>query len=128
MGRNSKHTLAFTRPRRSGRHGGSQATLVLGDRTFRVPAAAVETPGKMIKHSSAMGAGGSVSPGAARVDGNHRGRDAEFFPTHAVMRFGIVRPVPEEPVNRQATNGLSDRRNKVWCIVARAVAHLQGGD
>src|SRR5262249_38977539 len=52
----------------------------------------------------------------------------EFFPAHAMMSLSIIGPVPEEPVNWQATNRLSDRGNKVRRIVARTVSHLQGGD
>lgn len=128
MGCNSQHTLAFTSPRRSCRHGGSQATLVLGNRALGVPATAIETLWETIKHSFAIAACGSEGPWAARVDRDHRGGDAEFFSARAMVPLGIVRAITEEPVDRQVSNGLSDRGNEVRCIVARAVAYFQRGN
>ena len=101
---------------------------MLGYCAFRMPATAIKTPWETIEHSSAIAPGGSMRPRATRVDRNHGGGNAELFPADAMMWLGIVRSIPEESVDRQVTNGLRDRGNKVRCVIARPVSNFQRGN
>lgn len=128
MGNDSEDTLTLAGSRGSRGQGRSQLAFVLGDGAFGVPAATVKTLGKMVKHPSAVGAVRSASLRAPRIDRDDRRGDAEFFSAGAVMRLGIVSPIAEKSVNRQAASRLRDGRKETGSIIAGPVTHLQGRD
>lgn len=122
MGQNSHQALgiaSFILGRSQRR---SQASLVLRDRAFHMPAMSVHAPVKPTLHLSSIAAFRPL-PGVPFVGRDDRRADAQFLAGEAMVVLAVVARVPDQPVDREMATRLPDRFRKLRRVLTRAVAH-----
>lgn len=124
----SHHALGLAGSFRSRPQRRAQPAFVLGDGALSVPPPSVATRRKAVVHLSPVACLRTRIPNAPRIDRNDRRSNPQRLATEAMVPFGIVSAVAEEPMDRQVLGGLRDRRHKIGRVIARSVTHLQGGD
>lgn len=97
MSQNAQDHLDFLLGPTAAAKGGSQASLVAGDRAFDLPALAVETSVKSALHLSAVLGLGPLE-GVPLASGNDRRADPEFLPAEDVVVFGVVTLVAQDAI------------------------------
>lgn len=128
MGKYPQHALTLTGAFGAGRERRTEATLVLGNRAFRVPAASVDPGRKAAVHLPTITGRRTGVAVSTMIKGNHRGANTQSFSTDAMVLFGVVGCVAKEAMNRKVLGCLGDRGEKIRCVVGRSVADRQGGN
>ena len=127
MRKNTIEAFTTSTARRTGGQGGPEEPLESGEHAFRLPALSVDPPREPVLHLTTITTiDATIAP--AGVHGNHGGLDAEFFATEPMVRLGIVRPVAQQPVDREVLHRLGDRGREVRGVITGSCAHLSGPD
>jgi len=103
---------------------GSKLSLVLGERSFNMNTIPVDVLGEPALQLAAVPGRGPF-PGAARIDGDHRGADTDL-PAELVMRFAVVGHVGEDAAPLHSHRAVQDRGGEFGSVVARSLAHAGG--
>jgi hypothetical protein len=100
---------------------GAQFPFHLRNRALDVPAMTVQPTRKAAFHLPAIPAPGPATP-AARVERDDGRANAEILAGQAMMVFGVVGGVGQQPVDEHVRAGLSDGRCELGRVLARTGA------
>ena len=127
MRKNTIQTFTSSTARRTGGQSSSEEPLESREHAFGLPTLSIDPPGKPVLHLTTITAAGATLA-AAGVHRDHGGPDAQFFATEPMVRFGVVRPVAQQTVDREVIHRLGDRGPEVRGIVTRPRTHPGGPD
>jgi len=88
--------------------GRSESSFGLRDGGFDVPAVSVDAPVEPSAHLPPVAAGRPFAC-VAFIEGDDRRTNAEFFPSQGVVVFPVVPGIGQQAVDRQASDGRSER-------------------
>lgn len=103
----------------------SQATLVLRDGAFHMPAIPIDASVKPAFHLSPIKPFGPLSP-SSLVQGNHCRSNSQFLASEPMIVFGVVPGIGQQAVNRQVTARLPHGVGKLGRVLAGAVGDHGG--
>lgn len=106
--------------------GRAEEPFVAADGAFDLPPLPVEAPGEMPGHLPPI-LRTRRSVASARIQGDHRGADAQFLPAEPVVVFGVVGGVSQQAVETHAGGSLTQRFGELGRVVARTTADHDAG-
>lgn len=124
MGQDPQHALTFAGFVLARAQGGPQASFVLGDRGFNVPAMPVHASMEPLLHLTAVTRLRPLT-GVAFVQSNHGGSNAQFPASQPVVVLAIIAGIAQQAVDGQVANRLPDRIGELRRVLAGPVADHQ---
>lgn len=124
MGQDPQHALTLAGLVLARAQGGPQASFVLRDRRFNVPAMPVQPSMETFLHLPAVMRRRPLAA-AAFVQSNHGRPNAQFLPSQSMVVLTVVAGIAQQPVNGQVVNRLPDGVGELRRVLTGPVADHQ---
>ena len=122
MSQNSQKTFAIHCPFASSSDGRTKQTLVAGDRTFNLPALAINPLVKSTFHLTTVFACGPFPTSTPFVQRDDRRANPQLLSAKSMVMLSVVGRIGQKPIQRQVLRGQSHSFGKIWRIIAGPTA------
>jgi hypothetical protein len=124
VGEDAQDELAPLRLMAACGEGGSEATLVLAEAAFDVPALVIKDARKVLVEGSPVGRLRPAPPGVSSVQGNDAALDAEFIAAETMVVLSVVASIGQNRAQRHERSGLAHS----GCEIGRVLTGTDAGD